>query len=240
MNKGYLQQAPAASPGAERLLLLCGILSSLYYIGLNILTVLLYKGYNPASQTVSELSAIGAPTRPLWVGLITVYALLLFAFGWGIWLSGNSRRPLRWVGAFILVHAIVGVFWPPMHQRQVLAAGGATLTDDLHIAFTFITVPLMMLQVGFGAAAFGPRFRFYSILTLFILVLFGILTGLDASNMTKDLPTPLMGVWERINIGVYMVWIIAFAVLLLKANKKIPTGIKRSSKTVLKGEYRFP
>jgi len=30
---------------------------------------MLWEGYRSASQTVSELSAIGAPTRPLWVVL---------------------------------------------------------------------------------------------------------------------------------------------------------------------------
>ena len=48
-------------------LLLCGIFSSLIYAGMNILCGMRYDGYSFTSQTVSELSAIDAPTRPLWV-----------------------------------------------------------------------------------------------------------------------------------------------------------------------------
>ena len=50
-----------------RLLLVCGVVSSVLYVAMNGIIPLLFEGYNIASQTVSELSAIGAPTRPLWV-----------------------------------------------------------------------------------------------------------------------------------------------------------------------------
>ena len=45
----------------RKLLLACGILASLLYTGMNALVPALFEGYSMASQTVSELSAIGAP-----------------------------------------------------------------------------------------------------------------------------------------------------------------------------------
>jgi len=111
------------------------------------------------------------------------------------------------------------LFWPPMHQREVLAAGGGSLTDTMHIVFTIVTVPLMMLIIAFGAAALGKRFRLYSIITLTVLIFAGVLTGLESPNISKVLPTPLIGVWERINIGVYMLWVAVFAVSLLRKTK---------------------
>jgi len=48
-----------------------------------------WEGYSSASQTVSELSAIGAPTRSLWVPLGAVYTLLVTAFGWGVLVSAG-------------------------------------------------------------------------------------------------------------------------------------------------------
>jgi hypothetical protein len=76
-------------------LLICGILSSLLYALMNIFVPLLFDGYNIPSQTVSELSAINAPTRTLWVFLASVYILLFAAFGWGVWKSANGNRSLR-------------------------------------------------------------------------------------------------------------------------------------------------
>ena len=103
-----------------------------------------------------------------------------------------------------------------MHQRAVLAAGGATLTDTLHIVWSMAWVVFMLLAIAFGAAALGKRFRLYSIATLVILVGFGVLTGLDAPRLSANLPTPLIGVWERINIGVVMLWDVVLAVALLR------------------------
>ena len=201
-------------------LLICGLLSSLLYVAMNAFIPMLYPGYNIASFTVSELSAIGAPTRALWVALGTIWGLLLAAFGWGILISVRENRRLRVVGWLMIAQAIIGFFWPPMHQREVLAAGGATLTDTLHIAFTMVVVPLMLLQIGFGAAAFGKRFRVYYILTILILFSAGILTGIESPKLQANLPTPLIGVWERINIGVFMLWIVVLAILLLKRDMK--------------------
>ena len=60
----------------KKILLTCGMLASLLYIGMNIYVPMLYEGYNTASQAVSELSAIGAPDRPLWVVPGIIYTLL--------------------------------------------------------------------------------------------------------------------------------------------------------------------
>src|SRR5690242_17837802 len=60
----------------RKILLICGILCSLLYIVGNVITVMLYEDYSAVSQTVSELSAIGAPTRKLWIMLMVPYSLL--------------------------------------------------------------------------------------------------------------------------------------------------------------------
>jgi hypothetical protein len=221
----------------RKLLLSCGILSSLFYVAMNIFVPMLYEGYNVGSQTVSELSAIDAPTRPIWIVLAIIFAVLAAAFGWGVWKFAGQKRPLRIAGFMMILYVSIGLFWPPMHQREVLAAGGGTLTDTLHIAFTFVTVPLMLLIIGFGAAAFGKSFRLYSILTIIVLIGFGILTGLAAPRMEQNLATPWMGIWERISIGAYMVWQFVFAVILLRIETKSPLSISYTKE--MRGEKQL-
>ena len=201
---------------ARKALLVCGIVSWLLYVAMNVFVSMQWEGYSSVSQTVSELSAIGAPTRPLWVLLATAYALIVTAFGWGVWASARRNRPLRVVGGVVVAHGVLGLAWPPMHQRAVLATGGGTLTDTMHIVFAMVTVLLMLLAIGFGAAAFGKRFRLYSIATVVILVAFGALTGLDGPRIAANLPTPWVGVLERINIGVFLLWVVVLAVTLLR------------------------
>jgi hypothetical protein len=196
----------------KKVLLACGIASSVLYIAMNAFIPMLYEGYSVASQTVSELSAISAPTRPLWVWLGTVYSMLLAAFGWGIRMSAAGNRRLRIVGFLMIADAVFGLFWPPMHPR----GAAFTMTDAMHIAWSAVTVLLMMLAIAFGAAAFGRRFRVYSIATMVTLILFGVLTGLDGPRIAANLPTPWIGVWERIGIAAFMVWILVLAIELLR------------------------
>ena len=200
----------------RKALLVCGILSSVLYVATNVFVAMQAEGYSSVSQTVSELSAIDAPTRPLWMPLIAVYGLLVIAFGYGVWLSGRGSRTLRIAGALVIAHGVLGFFWPPMHLRPVLAAGGGTLSDTLHIAWTFVTVVLMMLSIVFAAVAFGRRFRVYSIATIVLLVAFGALTGTYAPSIQANLPTPLVGVWERIDISFFLLWVVVLAGALLR------------------------
>lgn len=203
----------------QKALLFCGVLSSLWYVTINIFVPTLYEGYSPVSMTVSELSAIGAPTRIVWVLLVMPYPLLFAAFGWGVLKSARGIPKLRVMGSLIIVYCILNFYWPPMHQRDVIAAGGGTLTDTLHIVWAMVTLLFMMLLMGFGAAALGKRFRLFTIATWAIFILFGVLTGRESPGIDAGLPTPLIGVWERINIGAFMLWTIVFAIVLLHKEK---------------------
>jgi hypothetical protein len=179
---------------------------------------LLWDGYRAADQTISELSAIDAPTRPPWLALIAVYDGLMLAFGWAVWKSAPSRA-LRTVGALLFTQAVFGIFWPPMHQRAVLAAGGGTLTDTLHIAWTIVTGLFFMLALGFGATAYGKRFRVYSLLTMAVVFACGAWAGTYAPAMQANLPTPWVGVWERINTSVFMAWVAVLSAALLAGGR---------------------
>jgi TRAP-type C4-dicarboxylate transport system permease small subunit len=77
----------------RRLLLYCGVVASLLYIAMSILIPFLYEGYNWKTQVVSELSAVGAPTRSLWFPLGIAYTLLIAAFGLGILRSAGQKDP---------------------------------------------------------------------------------------------------------------------------------------------------
>lgn len=209
-------------PARLNILLSCGILSSLLYVAMNVIAPLQWPGYNAASRVVSELSAIGAPSRTLWVVLGIVWAAVVAVFGLGIWSTARANRPLRIVGGLIIALGLFNLVpWPPMHQREVLAAGGATLTDTLHIVWSTIAVLLMLSAMAFGAAAFGRRFRFYSIATIVSLLWFGALTGVETPELQANLPTPWIGVWERIMIGAYLLWIAVLAVKLLREAPRV-------------------
>jgi amino acid transporter len=103
-----------------------------------------------------------------------------------------------------------------MHQRAVLAGGGGTLTDTLHLVWAAITGVVFLLIVAFGAAALGKRFRIYSIATIVVVLACGAVTATYAAQIERDLPTPGVGVWERISIAGFMAWIAVLATALLR------------------------
>jgi pimeloyl-ACP methyl ester carboxylesterase len=153
------------------------------------------------------------------------YGALLIAFGYGVWLCGRASRPLRIAGLLMIADGVFVFFWPPMHQRAALAAGGATLTDTLHIAWTMASGVLFMLSVGFAAAAFGNRFRAYAAATIVLQLAFGMITATYAASVQANLPTPWVGVWERIVAGLMMLWLFVLAVALLRRGEMTAGGI---------------
>ncbi|MEA4849607.1 MAG: DUF998 domain-containing protein [Clostridiaceae bacterium] len=203
---------------AENYILL-GILSSILYLVTDITASMMWRGYNPASQTVSELFAIGAPTSLYVKILFVVYTLLIYAYGAGIMLSSNGKRALKVTALLIIakeVLGLVGTLFFPIHLRGV----EANFSDIMHGILTAAGVFLCIFpaMIG-GAVSFKGKFRIYSIITMILFVVFGILAGYNQPNFALNIPTPMMGVWERINIYGYMLWIVIFSVMLLRQIK---------------------
>jgi hypothetical protein len=197
-------------------LIACGVISSVLYAAMLILIPLGWPGYSSAAQAVSELSAIGAPTRSLWAPLGVLYTVLVSAFGTGIVMQRPRKRSLRIAGSVLVVYGVLGLFWPPMHLRGVQP----TLTDALHVVFSVATVLLMLLAIVFGAAALGNAFHTFSVATIGVFVLFGTLTFLEAPRLAANLPTPWLGIWERVNIGAFLVWVAVFAMALSRNGRE--------------------
>jgi len=207
----------------RKILLGCGIVSSVWYVVTDVIGTLRYPGYSYADQTFSELTAEGAPTRPLMVALNGIpYTLLVTALAGGIWESAGPKRAARITGAMLLGYAafgfVTGVFFP-MKTREALAAGEGTLRNAMHPVGTVVMSLFTVLAMGFGATLLGRRFRWYSIGTIVTLVVFGVLTSLQAGRITANEPTPWAGIEERIDIYATMLWVAVLAIGLLRAQK---------------------
>lgn len=207
----------------RRILLICGIVSSVLYIAVDILGTLRYPGYRYTEQQFSELTAAGSPVRPLMIALSVIpYTLLVAALAVGVWISARPKRAGRITGAMLLGYAafgMVGGWFTPMNTREALAAGERGLRNAMHIPMTAVMSLFMLLAMGFGATLLGKRFRYYSYATIAILLVFGVLTSLQAGKMVANEPTPWMGLTERINIYATMLWVAMLAIGLLRAKE---------------------
>jgi hypothetical protein len=205
----------------RKALLACGLLSSLLYLGIDSLAALRFGDYHSyTAQAISELGAIGAPTRELVRPLFMMYDLLLLAFAGGVWATAGAKRPLRLIGALLAGIGAVGLVTPPMYLR-----GAGHVSGDLpHIVLTGLIVLFILCAIGFGTSLYGRRWRLYSWATLLVLLVSGAWTGVEAQHLAAGQPTPWLGVAERINIGAYLLWVAVLATILLRRHRDVRGG----------------
>ncbi len=213
MDESLLENA-----ALKRVLLICGILSSLLYVGTDILAGTLWKGYIFTDQAISELSAIGAPTRPLVAPLLIIYIVLLLAFGFGVWRSAGRNRALRVTGGLWILIALIGVAWTPfpMHLGEPVSS----FANTVHSVFAGIQVVSTLLAIGFGAVAYRNWFRFYSIGTILTLLIAGVVGFWLAAAQGGIAPPHWFGVIERINVYGYLQWVAVLAIILLRSDSR--------------------
>jgi hypothetical membrane protein len=201
------------SESLRRGLLVCGILAPAVYVGTDLIAAARYPGYSLASQAVSELFAIGAPTSGIVVPLFTLASLLTIAFAAGIRASSRGSRARRFLSLMILGNAITSlVLWNffPMHVRGVTP----TSTDRMHALLA--TNPFVLLTVVAAAAAFRGGFRIYSFATMGAILCLAVLAFSDAPRVFTGEPTPWLGVTERAAQWTYDAWQVVLSVVLLR------------------------
>jgi hypothetical protein len=157
---------------ARKILLGCGIVSSVLYVATDVLRTLRYPGYRYTEQQFSELMAVGSPVRPLMIALNGIpYGLLVAAFAVGLCTSAGPKRAGRITGAMLLGYALTGMVTGvifPMKRREALAASEGTLRKAMHPSGTAGMSLFLVLAMGFGATLLGKRCRYYPYGTIVI------------------------------------------------------------------------
>ena len=203
----------------RKALIICGLLSSIFYIGTDLLASLLYTGYSIMDQNYSELLATGAPTRPFMIIVSIIYNLLVTIFAIGVWKSANPKRTAHITGALMIVYAFLSLVTPLLFQMDMRGAE-ITPRGSLHPPMTAVMSLFILLSIGFGAFLSGKLFRLYSFTTIIILVVFGALTASQAPYLATGQPTPWMGLTERVNIYFTMIWFLLLSISLIRTIKE--------------------
>jgi hypothetical protein len=192
---------------------MCGVAAPLVYVTAIILGGALNPGYSHLSMAVSELIESGAPNTTLLDILFCAYGVLLIAFAWaeGMSVRGDGLRLLS-AGCVILgIIGLLGIIMTlffPMDPRgapqtaigiiHLVLAGAVSLATILTVAF-----------LGLGSKT-RDGFWVYSLVSTILLVLAGV-----AAAVLAVMGHPLLGLAERLAIGMFLQWILAFAVRLL-------------------------
>ena len=198
-------------PRTTSRLLACGLAAPLVSLVSDLVCSAIAPGYEFSHMTVSELSAIGAPTRPLWVAVMTlVYEPLVLLFALGVWRAAANRWRLRVPAMLLVAIAIVGLAWPPMHVR----GEPTSLTDTLHIAWTAAFGVMSLSAMAIAAGALGRGFRTFSIALITAIVAAGAVTGAMSGPIPSGGATPWIGLVERVAVYGWALWLAAIAIVL--------------------------
>lgn len=202
----------------KRALLAAGIAAPAVYVAGDVLAGLLYRGYSFKGQAISELSAYGSPVRPVMLGFLTAHGLLLVAFSAGLWQAGDQNKALRGVAVFLLPATLLGlVIHPffPMSSRGMEPGFNDTMHQDLTLVWVF----LILAAVICGAVAYRGPFRLYSTGSLVTMAVFGWLAGRNWQGVLDNLPTPWIGAFERTNAYIYLAWLAALAIMVMRRSR---------------------
>jgi Protein of unknown function (DUF998) len=194
-----------------KVLLSCGILASLLYLGTDLLPGKLLKGYSFSVQSMSELGADGSPMRPLVVTLTLIASSFMIAFGIGVWQAAGPAIIQRVVAGLILGNAVSGLiatlFFPNRFGvRPDFGTPGVLLM--------FLSVLCFVLAMILGAVAFHGWMRILSITVPVAYVLLAILRFATAASSASGAAV-LIGTQERTMAYSFLVWVTALAIYFL-------------------------
>jgi hypothetical protein len=128
-----------------------------------------------------------------------IFTALMIAFGVGVWKSAGGNRALRVTGALLSAHGATFPLWllAPMTSREEMRVGAMPANDLGHIVLTVMAILLILGEIGFGAAAFGKRFRLYSLVTTVAIVAFGALDGSVRTHLVRRMAVVAVGAGNR-------------------------------------------
>ncbi len=202
----------------QQILLLCGIFAPLLHMATDQLAGRMLQGYSFAAQSMSELSASGAPTRKLVVALTIAATVLMIAFGIGVWRAGEQALAPRLVAGLVIGNAALGLlattFFPTRFgERPVFGSAG--------VIIMFLSVVCFILAMVAGAAAYGGWLRIVSIGIPVAYVLLTVLRLATAASASTGGAGELMGVQERTMAYAFLFWVMALAVYLLLSSRAV-------------------
>jgi hypothetical protein len=209
----------------KKLLLLCGIVGAIVYVGTVILGGLLRPGYSHISMAISELVADGAPNRTLLSSLFLLYNALLTVFGIGLFLKTNSPSRGR-VGGIVgsLALVLVGMAGILMELVFPQEPGGTatTWTGMMH----FVMAGIASLGTMVAILSLGRWFRefpdlksyvTYSMISVSVIFISGSLSAAALANHSV-----LFGLIERITILTFTLWMFFVGLKMARLERETP------------------
>ena len=199
---------------------LFGIIGPLIYILAVFIGGAIRHDYSALYNAVSELTMANAPNKLLLDILFGIYNVFLLIFGLGAYLDSSINSKKYDAATIILV--IIGVLGLlVLIFTQDPRGVPATLHGTLHILLSGVTAALTIISVlliGISLKKYSniKGFSWFSYITAALIFISG---GLGAASLANN--GAYGGLFERITIFLFMIWVMSLSYIILKDKIKI-------------------
>jgi len=202
----------------RKILISCGIAAPILYVVTAIVGAALRPDYSHIVNAISELLSNGAPNKAILDVVFNIYNALLLAFAIGAYSAVKNFPRISRISMGILIGIQVLSFsWGffPMDPLGAEATFAGTMHNILGgvVALATIIMPLMM-GLGIRRLQGFNRYAIYSFISSAVIFVSG-LTGVILAGQGIH----LFGLFERITIGSYEIWILVTALRILKVEE---------------------
>lgn len=206
-----------------QILSISGALGILLYFAHVFIGGALWQGYNPITQTISELTGTGAPNADFLRVLTTAYGILVVFFSfcmYFIFKNWQLHKAAK-IGALLLIimeaTSLLGYGLFPLDMSQ----STASFQNLMHIVVTVVVVVTTLGSVYFIAIGLkkSPGHRKLGVFVLICAVIItasGLMTPVSMANNL-----PISGLVERINIFTLQISLLVASIYLF--SKKVNT-----------------
>jgi hypothetical membrane protein len=196
-----------------------GIIGPIIYILAVIIGGLLRNDYSFLYNTISELTIANAPNLILMSILFGIYNFSLLIFGIGAFKDNKIDNNRKYKAATLLL-AIIGVlgllllFFPQDPRNAAV-----TFQGTMHIAIAGITslltlISVLLIGINFRKVGEMKSFAVYSFISFVVILVSG---GAAAISVATN--SAYGGLFERVTIFVFMIWVIVFSYLIIKKSE---------------------
>ena len=189
----------------------CGIAGPVWFVVTWIVAGLLYPGYNQLTQATSELTSRGAPfaaTSVANLGLI-VLGLCIIAFAFGLY---RGVRRSRWLLIGVILLALFGLVclghtFFPMDPGAGASSWQNVMHGIMYVADSVTVIPcLLVLCVAFARDADFRAYRWYTLLTPFVMGLASLDVGFFPAGVSERLSTLVLLTWIEV-VAFRLLWL---------------------------------
>ncbi len=194
---------------------LFGIIGPLIYILAVFIGGAIRHDYSAIYNAVSELTMANAPNKLLLDILFGIYNVFLLIFGLGAYLDSriNSKK-YDTATIMLVIIGILGLL--VLIFTQDPRGSPATFHGTLHILLSGLTAALTIISVVLVGISFKKYsnikgFSWYSYITAALIFISG---GIGAVSLANN--GAYGGLFERITIFLFMIWVISLSYIILK------------------------